>query len=118
MWPRKKEAPPAHKFGIGERVRLIDCAEWDNQSTRHLIGREAIVVGFGMPEEDRQYFPLHFYYKLEVEGKGEFYAPDQALKRLDDDSDPFAEPRDVSDDTPNKVVTWDKVAWKPKREVA
>ena len=116
MWPfKRKPEAPSHKFGIGELVYLVDHPRWVNKANRHCIGRRALVVGLpgGRADEPR----YEECYRTEVEGFGELYCIEATMRREPPQSDPFAEPRDLSDDTPNKVVKWDSVPlFKPTRE--
>lgn len=124
-WNTNK-SEPARRFGIGERARLVDSPTWTNSETRHLIGKECTVVTFTLPPwigmyhmADFDKFPHVPIYGVHVPGhvSDPFYVMEHSLKRLDEGDDPFAEPRDVSDDTPNKVTTWDAVPWKPAIEI-
>lgn len=116
MWPFSKAAP-LRKFGIGEKVRLVDSAHWDNENTRHLIGREALVVTYDLPR-DLGFPPEAIVYGVEVSGHvaHPFFCSEPSMRRIDEAGDPYAEPRDIGDDTPNKVIAWDRVQWQPHKE--
>lgn len=123
MWPFEKPGTPrgGRKFGIGDRVVLIDCPEWTNLNTRDQIGRVGVIVGLSMPERTRGQYPRppEDYYHLVLAGdNADFYVPDPALKLIPPDGD-LADPRHITDETPNKKVSWADVPYfKPKKETA
>jgi len=108
MWPFKKKAPdgPSYKLAIGQRCLLIDGKEWDNEKTRHLIGRQCVITDLGLPFNIRPAASGYKspYYQTKVEGyPPNFIVAESLLRPIDD---PFAEPRDMSDETPWKPAKW------------
>lgn len=112
MWPfnKSKQEEPVK---IGDLVRIIDHPTFVNEAVRHLIGSQAIVQH--LPGHDPQWPAIYF---LRCQNGEPIRTPREHFIKLKDGDDPFAEPRNLGHDNPNKVVTWDQVAWKPKREVA
>ena len=103
------------KFKVGDRIVLIDCSEWTDRATRKYIGHIATVTGYGMPEITRGLFPRppEEYYEVTLAGtEKKFYPADPAMKLIPPDD--FN-----SDETPNKVVSWDSIPhFRPERESA
>lgn len=118
MWPFKDKAVEPLK--IGDRVLMLDGPMW--KAHRQLIGRQATILGLPSATNAYNFRPqspfAKDFYLLDVQGFGRFGASRAHMKKLDDGQDPFEEPRDISSDTPNNVVTWDKVAWQPTKENA
>ncbi len=121
MWPFKK----ALKFKVGDRVRVIgadglmeyfDCvAGIGKTGTVEILPSEALPSSWAWnvrlpPSTQKQ------LYVVRIDGAGPCAYYEHHLKRIDDDD--FPEPRDMSDETPNKVVSWDSVPFKPTREKA
>jgi hypothetical protein len=113
------------KFKVGDRVVLVDHPGW--RLHRQYIGLVTTVLAEPRAES---YSYNGFkcsagFYVVEAPGAPAsdkttitnlFAVRDEAMRRLDDGDD-FAEPRDMSDDTPNKITTWGAVPWKPTKEV-
>jgi hypothetical protein len=113
-WDWTQMPPPSSGFQVGDRVVLVWTPRWTNTTIMHLVGRRGVVkVPKGGYMRD---WPDN--YGVEVEGFDHVIGvPAENMRRIDDPEDPFAEPRDMSDDTPNKRSDWYQCPWKPPLEV-
>ncbi len=123
MWPFNKR-----KFKVGDIVIMVDAPEWTYN--RQFIGCEATIMALPQAKDG----------KMEIKGKSVWVWADcyvveipgvksaegkvinllcsrENTMRHKTGDDPFAEPRDMSDDTPNKVVSWDSIPhFTPQKE--
>jgi hypothetical protein len=113
------------KFKVGDRVVLIDHVQWVHH--RQHIGLVTTVLALPSTSGHKHngFLVLPNHYVVEAPGAiaadgqtvaNMFGVLEEGLRRLNDGDD-FAEPRDMSDDTPNKITTWGAVPWKPTKEV-
>jgi hypothetical protein len=111
-------------FKVGDRVLLVDHPNWVRE--RQYIGRVTTIVAVAQATDYlyNTYRVWAGHYVLDMPGAVSLngttvtnvFAVLEPLMRKLDDGDDFAEPRDMSDDTPNKITTWDACPFKPKRE--
>ena len=107
-------------FKVGDRVVLVDAPWWTTH--REYIGMITTIAALPGTTRIGQWRSDPTQYYVEIPGatamNGEicnlFGVREASLRKIDD-GDPFAEPRDIGDDTPNKVVKWEQVPYfKPR----
>lgn len=105
-----------HKFKVGDVVEFIDGPTWTNERVRHLIGTQGTITGIeptgkGMSTL-REYWPHARWYEVT---SPVHTGPIQCIEDLLRKIEPKGDDLENETDTPNKVVSWDKVPWQPTR---